>query len=152
MAPRNYRDNASEPEVKQAASSRSSTKAKNAAAQQAQQEYLSKHINSNGPQDAPKVDPLDFYSFDCKTLDKYVRTYGLNLPPTMTIDGDILQSDIGKKTYSYKHSNKNRVSKLEQSNNVKKHFMNLPCRENEIITNFLYKANNQDTEFKLKFN
>lgn len=152
MAPKTYRESTSESESKPQSNSRASNKARNAVAQQAQQEYLSKHINSNGPQDKPRLDPLDFSAFDTETLDKYNRRYGLYAYDCITVNGDVLNSEIGKKTHSYKNGNvKNKISKLDMSSSAKKHFMSLPCRENEIITNFLYKVKNEDKEFKLSF-
>lgn len=151
MPPRGHKESASESETKQPSNSRSSHKARNAVAQAAQQEYLSKHINSNGPQDKPAVDALDFMAFDDETLDKYGQRYGLNLPLTQSLIDNILASEIGKKTYSYKKNNGYKISKLEKANALKKHFTALPARENEIITNFLYKVKNEDKAFKLSF-
>ncbi|ABN66748.1 predicted protein [Scheffersomyces stipitis CBS 6054] len=133
---------------------KSSQKAKTQAAIQAQQLFLSKHINSNGPQDQPKIHPLDFEKFDEETLVRYNKKYNLNLPNPVSINNDILNSEIGKKTYSKR--NKSRatfggITKPEMANHLKTHFMNLPTKENEILTNFLYKVKHQDNDFKLTF-
>lgn len=150
MALRNHKESASESESKQTSNSRASNKARNAAAQAAQQEFLLKHINSNGPHDRPKPHPLDFNSLSEETLEKYNRKYGLNFPPPLSINGHILSSEIGKKTFTARN-NKNKISKPELSNNLKKHFLALPCRENEIIANFIYTVRNEDKDFKLSF-
>lgn len=151
MAPRGHKESASESEAKPVSNSRSSNKARNAVAQAAQQEFLSRHINSNGPHDKPKVEPLDFMAFNEATLDKYSKQYNLDMPDTQTLNENILSSEIGKKTSSYKKSQINKISKIEKANSLKKHFMALPSRENEIITNFLYKVRNQEKDFKLSF-
>lgn len=129
--------------------SRASTKARNAAAQAATAELLAKHIHSNGPQDKKPVDPLDFDQLSTEELRRYKAHYQLPIKTSMTMPGYLIGSSTGKKTYSFKH--KDRVSKHELSGAVKKHFMAQPVKESEIITNFLYKVNNQDKSFKLNF-
>lgn len=149
------RDTTSESESR---TSGRTTKSKNALAQAAQQEYLARHINSNGPQDRIKLDPLDFTGLSEHQLDNYKQYYKLNLPECETVKGNILNSDIGKKTLSYKKQAKlskfkkvTKVEKRELSNTIKAHFQSLPVKENEIITNFLYKVNHDDQDFKLTF-
>ncbi|ODV80216.1 uncharacterized protein CANTADRAFT_89790 [Suhomyces tanzawaensis NRRL Y-17324] len=140
--------------ISQTSSTKSSQKAKTQAALQAQQMYLSKHINSNGPQDKPKVNPLEFEEYDDETLARYNQKYGLGLPPITTINSDILNSEIGKKTQSKRSKSRRArgsITKQETSNHIKAHFLNLPCKENEIITSFLYKVRHQDSDFKLTF-
>lgn len=146
-----HRESASESESKLPINSRSSNKVRNAVAHAAQQEYLAKHIHSNGPHDKPKVDPLDFDAFDVDTLDKYSQVYNLGLPLTQTLNDDILSSEIGKKTYTYKRNQGYKINKPEKVHAVKNHFLALPSRENEIIANFLYKLRNEDKDFKLEF-
>ncbi|KAG8202782.1 hypothetical protein GWM34_02414, partial [Candida africana] len=136
--------------------SKISQKARNQLALQQQQQYLAKHINSNGPQDKPKLQPLDFTTYSDTALLKYSERYGFhNFSRIDSLNSDILNSEIGKKTYS-KRSKKNqkdtgRISKLEIANHVKNHFSSLPAKENDIITGFLYKVKHQDKEFKLTF-
>ncbi|KAK6457923.1 uncharacterized protein RJT20DRAFT_2467 [Scheffersomyces xylosifermentans] len=161
MAPRTHKESASESESSKhnnsstnGGTTKSSQKAKNQAALQAQQVFLSKHINSNGPQDKPKVHPLDFDEFDEDTLVRYNRKYNLNLPNPISINNDILNSEIGKKTFSKRNksrANYGGVTKPEMANHLKTHFLNLPTKENEIITNFLYKVKHQENDFKLTF-
>lgn len=151
MPPRvQHRDSASESESKTGTTSRAANKARNAVAQAAQLELLSKHIHSNGPKDKPKVNPLDFLSLDEDSLHRYSLKYGLSLPKIQSINDNILQSEIGKKTYSSKKASlDSRISKPEYASHVHKHFMAAPCRENEIVANFLYKVKNEDKDFKL---
>lgn len=153
MPPRSaYRESASESEAKSGSTSRAANKARNAVAQAAQLELLSKHIHSNGPQDMPKIDPLDFSSLDDEALSKYNSKYGLNLPPIQSINENILQSEIGKKTCSAKKAKgTHRITKPEFASEVLKHFATIPCRENEMIASFLYKVRNEDKAFKLTF-
>ncbi len=127
--------------------SRASTKARNAAAQAAQAELLARHIHSNGPKEQKSVDPLNFESLPDITLRKYRDHYNLPAKSSLSTDGYLLASEIGKKSYSYK--NRDRVTKPELASAVKKHFMSQTVKESEIITNFIYKVNNQDKAFKL---
>lgn len=123
-----------------------------AAHAQAQQEYLLKHINSNGPKDKPKIDPMDFNEYPIKVLNDYSQYYNLGLRG-QSVKSEVLYSEIGKKSLSYKKtlSKIGKLDKIELSNSVKKHFVNIPVKENEIIANFLYKVKNEDKEFKLSF-
>ncbi|KAG7193334.1 uncharacterized protein KQ657_000750 [Scheffersomyces spartinae] len=141
------KDSASETEPK-LASSRTSQKQKNL---QAQQEFLAKYIHSNGPKNTPPTHPLDFEALPTLALEKYNVKYGLRLPQPLSLTADMLNSELGKKTYSYKKNNRGKISKPELANEVKKHFLALPAKENEIITNFLYTVKNQEKDFKLSF-
>lgn len=143
---------ASESEAKQSSNLRAHTKARNAAAQAAQAAQaalLARHINSNGPQDKAVQDPMDFESLPDESLRKYRDQYNLPVKSSLSQEGFLLTSEIGKKSLSYK--SRDRVTKAELAENVKKHFLSQPVRESEIITNFLYKVNNQDKAFKLDF-
>ena len=81
--------------------SKISQKARNQLAFQQQQQYLAKHINSNGPQDKPKLQPLDFTTYSDTALLKYSERYGFhNFSRIDSLNSDILNSEIGKKTYS----------------------------------------------------
>lgn len=150
---RGHKESASESEsTKYTHPAKTLLKAKNQAALQAQQLYLAKHINSNGPQDQPPLKPLDFERFDDATLVRYSTHYNMGIAPPMTVNGDILNSEIGKKTYSKRSgTHPAGVSKPELAAHLKNHFMSLPCKENEIVTSFLYKVKNQDKDFKLTF-
>lgn len=142
----------SDGELKTGTTSRAANKARNAVAVAAQQELLAKHIHSNGPQDQPKVEPLDFFSLDQETLTRYNLKNGLNLPRVQSINDNILQSEIGKKTSTFKKSQGiSKITKPELANHCQKHFMSAPCKENEMIATFLYKVKNEDREFKLSF-
>ncbi|CAK9441731.1 uncharacterized protein LODBEIA_P55990 [Lodderomyces beijingensis] len=79
---------------------KTSQKVKAQIALQQQQTFLQKHINSNGPRDKPRKDPLDFETMDDAILLKYSDRYGFNLPRPESINSEILNSEIGKKTYS----------------------------------------------------
>lgn len=144
------RDNAVSDTESKATNSRSNAKARHTAAQQAQAELLARHIHSNGPNEKPIIEPLDFDSLPTHTLRKYRHHYNLNGPESCLTDaGYILQSKTGEKTYTAKNSQ--RVAKQELAASVKKHFMNSTVKESEVITNFLYRVNNQDKQFKLSF-
>jgi histone deacetylase complex subunit SAP30 len=154
MPPKANREqpSASESEAKQNVNthSRATTKARNAAAQAAQAELLARHIHSNGPYDRKIVDPLDFETLPDSVLRKYKDHYNLNKKSSLSQEGYLLGSELGRKTQSYK--NKDRIAKPELASAVEKHFMAQHPKESEIVTNFLYKVNNQDKAFKLSFN
>lgn len=151
MPPRGHKELASESEGRTPSSLRASHKQRNAVAQAAQQEFLAKHIHANSNEEKQKVHPLDFGAFDEKTLDRYSRKHGLEYPLAQTLNDDILHSEIGKKTHSYRKNSPYKIGKAELAHSLKMHFMALPCRENEIIASFLYTVKNQDKEFKLQF-
>lgn len=121
------------------------------AQQQAQQEFLAKHIHSNGPQDRVLPDPLDFTAYDSNQLNRYLKRYNLNLLECELLKADILNSQIGKKTLSKKRTRVGKLERYELANQIRHHFMTVPVKENEIVTNFLYKVRNEDKQFKLQF-
>lgn len=146
------RELASELEAKTLSNLRAANKARNAVAAAAQLELLSKHIHSNGPNDKPRANPLDFLGMRDEELQRYGAKYALNLPAPQSLADNILQLEIGKKTVLLKKAALlARISKPEYASHVQKHFMLLPCRENEIVASFLYKVKNEDKEFKLMF-
>lgn len=171
MAGRSHKGSASESETPSRhynrdahltpSSSRTSQKARNQQALQEQQSFLKKHVNSNGPKDKPKIDPLDFERLDEATLLRYKGRYNINLPRPESLNSDILNSEIGKKTFSKRNqagrlqraglNTEHRVSKAEFANHLKSHFIGLQAKENDIITGFLYKVKHQNKEFKLTF-
>lgn len=128
-------------------------RAKTQAALAAQQQYLTKHINSNGPHDQPKVAPLDFDHLSDDQLATYNERYQLGLPPAVLVSEDVLLLEIGKKTQYKRHPLRwlGGISKPELAAHCKNHFNQLPVKENEIITSFLYKVKHQDQDFKLTF-
>lgn len=146
------RESNSDSEGKLTSTSRAANKARNAMVAAAQLELLSKHINSNGPQDQPKPNPIDLLSLDEKALHNYNRKYRLKLPYIQSINENILNSEIGKKTYSAKKKGLgHRVSKQEFVSHVQKHFNLTQPRENDIVSNFLYKVKNEERDFKFTF-
>ncbi|ODV63720.1 putative histone deacetylase complex subunit [Ascoidea rubescens DSM 1968] len=130
-------------------SNKTSAKARNAAALQAQKEYLARHINSNGPKDKKTPHALDFESYPIESLRKYRLKYNLDVPTAMSISGFMLGSEIGKKTYTARHQD--RISKKELASAVKKDFLSKNTKESEIITNFIYTIKNERKAFKLDF-
>lgn len=153
MPPRSQiRDSASESESKPGTTSRAANKARNAVAAAAQLELLSKHIHSNGPKDKPPIDPLDFSTLSDDALRRYNKKYDLQLPEVQSLNDNILQSELGRKSCSAKKASKvQKISKKELASNVQKHFLAVNVRENEILAGFLYKVKNQGKDFKLSF-
>ncbi len=117
--------------------SRSSAKAKQAA----HQAYLDLYVTKDGPYKFPVPKPMDFDSLPLPVLRKYNYLHGLNTPSALSHNGSLLDSEIGRRTYSYKH--KNRISKKELAGAVKNHVLSQPVRESEIIVDFLYAVHNQ---------
>ncbi len=120
-------------------SSRASVKARQAA----QQAFLALHINKDGPYKKQLPDPMDFESLPLSSLRKARDLYGLNTPSCHSFEGELLNSKIGKKTYSYKNNKDARVSKKELADDVKKYVMEQPIRETEVIVNFLYAVHHK---------
>jgi histone deacetylase complex subunit SAP30 len=65
------------------------------------------------------------------------------------MNGYLLGGSIGKKTYTYKNSN--RVSKPELAAAVKKHFMGSNVKESETIVDFIYSVRKQGMLLRLSF-
>lgn len=150
MPPRNDHS-ASESEAKLssvASTSRVAAKQRQQAAQQAHKELLSRHVNLNGPYDREIGDPMDFELMPLEALRRYRKKHGLLLPLAMSINGYLLGLEVGRKTHTGRTAR--RVTKTELALAVKKHFVNQVSRENDIITGFIYKVNNQDRAFKLR--
>lgn len=153
MPPRSQiKDSASESEGKPNTTSRAANKARNAVAAAAQLELLSKHIHSNGPKDQQPIDPLDFSSMHEDALRRYNKKYDLQLPEVQSLNDNILQLELGKKSCSAKKAARvQKISKQDLAMNVQKHFLAMNVRENEILAGFLYKVKNQKRDFKLTF-
>ncbi|KAK9480015.1 hypothetical protein V1514DRAFT_327123 [Lipomyces japonicus] len=94
-------------------------------------------------------DPIDFETFPRAALRKYKAAYNLSTPSSVTFSGSLLDSSVGKRTYSFKH--RNRVSKDELASDVKRHFTSVPVRETDMIAGFIYAAKYQKNAFKLRF-
>lgn len=92
---------------------------------------------------------MDFDTLPDRSLRRYKELYHLPVKDSMTMNGFLLGSELGRRTFSYK--NKDRVTKPELAGLVKRHVFSQPVKEAEIITNFLYKVNNEDKAFKLSF-
>lgn len=152
MPPRQVRDSTSESESKPGTTSRAANKARNAVAAAAQLELLLKHIHSNGPKDRPPIDPLDFSTMSDDSLRRYNKKYDLQLPEIQSLNDNILQSELGKKSCSAKKAARvEKISKHDLAANVQKHFLAVNVRENEVLAGFLYKVKNQNKDFKLSF-
>lgn len=120
---------------------RLNTKSKQQAMKIAQEEFLARHINSNGPQDKDPIDPLDFETLPVEVLNKYKKRYKMDLPDAMTDYGTMLGSSMGKKTYSER--NQYRITKQQLAENVRGHFLSQNVKESDAIANFIYAVNNE---------
>lgn len=61
----------------------------------------------------------------------------------------MLEGSVGKKTLSSKHNM--RLAKSEVASEVKRHFLNQPVRDTDVIVDFIYSAKRQDKAFKMQF-
>ncbi|VEU20052.1 DEKNAAC100271 [Brettanomyces naardenensis] len=145
-------------------STRSQTRHRNQLLVPLQKEYVAKHVHSNGPQDFPVPDPMDFSRWTEEQLRKYRELY-LNpnhviSPDIKTFQGYMLEANkLGESTESYIKNEQNADQNLydyrtheDLRNNVEDHFNNhLNVKESEVIVNFLYKVKNEDKNFRLYF-
>ncbi|KAG7698155.1 hypothetical protein KL930_001817 [Ogataea haglerorum] len=156
------RRDTSEPE--QVSSSRSSTKHRNQVLAQQQKEFLAKYIHSNGPQDFPVKDPLDFSSWTEEQLRKYRELY-LNpsqiiTPDVKTLQGYMLEgSELGESSESYAKNELSSGTNMYEYRNrddlrhaVEDHFNNqLTVKESDVIMGFIYRVKNENKKFKMYF-
>ncbi|GMF60045.1 unnamed protein product [[Candida] boidinii] len=149
--------------------SRASTKARHQAMLQQQKEFLAKYIHSNGPDDLPKSDPMDFNNWSEEDLRRYRDTFltspGVAAPDIKTFQGYLVESELGQHSESYiqneltktkVENNQASISDVRTRNDLRKlveeHFNNtLVAKESETITNFMYKVKNEDKIFRMYF-
>lgn len=125
----------------------------------AQQQYLKElvktHIHSNHPDNTPQPHPANFESYSDDFLRRYKDHFHLPLEDNMSIQGYLLGSDLGTKTYSFRRNQKgvpdSRVSKRELAMEVKRHFTAYSVKETECIPAFIYKVKNQKKKFRMEF-
>ncbi len=129
-----------------------------------QKKYVTKYVHSNGPQDTPVQDPMDFSNWTEDQLRKYRERY-LNpnhiiSPDIKTFQGYMLEENkLGESTESYIKNEENRSQNLydyrtreDLRNNVENHFKSdLNVKENDVIAGFLYKVRNEDKNFRQYF-
>lgn len=97
--------------------SRSLNKTKQQQLKQAQEEFLARHINSNGPQDQDPIDPLDFETLPVSVLNKYKKKFGLDVPDAMTDYGQMLGFDgVGSKSWTSRSNAHAQTSQLGTAN------------------------------------
>lgn len=127
-------------------------------------EYVAKYVNSNGPQDHPVPDPMDFSSWTEEQLRKYRELY---LNPNHIVSSDIKTfqgymlegTKLGESTESYLKNEQNKQANVYEyrtrdqlRNTVEDDFKNnMSVKENDVIVNFLYKVKNEDKNFRLYF-
>lgn len=134
MGPRTTEQGAGHPTGHRAA------KQKQQALKQAQEEFLAKHINSNGPQDKEPIDPLDFLTLPVETLNLYRRKFNLEgVPEAMTDYGAMLSTG---KTFT-ERSVVQRITKDQLAEAVKAHFLSQNVKETDVIANFVYTVHNE---------
>lgn len=129
-----------------------------------QKEYVSKYVNSRGPQDFPVPDPLDFSTWTEEQLRKYRELYlnpsNMISPDVKTFQGYMLEANqLGESTDAFVTNEQNREQNYydyrthdDLRANVEQHFNNhLNVKEGDVIMNFLYKVKNEDQKFRLYF-
>ncbi|BFZ62950.1 hypothetical protein YB2330_004062 [Saitoella coloradoensis] len=111
------------------------------------------------PISSKEVPPLDFTSLPLSTLRKYRHTYNLAFTPTTypsALYGPLLNPSqnlnnareytMVKRSTTYHGSVKDELAGV-----VRKHFVAMPIKDNDVIVNFLYSVKNRDKTFKMKF-
>ncbi|SCW01715.1 LAFE_0E05666g1_1 [Lachancea fermentati] len=125
----------------------------------AQQQYLKElirtHIQNNHPDNDPKPHPADFESYPDEFLRRYKDHFHLSLEDNLSIQGYLLGSELGAKTYSYKRNQDGiadaRVTKKELASEVKRHFTSYSVKETECVPAFIYKVKNKKRKFRMEF-
>lgn len=125
----------------------------------AQQQYLKDlvktHVTNNHPQLTPKADPMDFECYSDEFLRRYKDRFQLNTEDHLSLQGYLLGSQLGSKTYSYKRNQQGtpgaRVLKKELAAKVKHHFHSYNIKETESVPQFIYKVKTQRKRFKMWF-
>lgn len=128
----------------------------NAAQQQYLKDLVNTHITNNHRDIVnPKYGPSDFEHYSDDFLRRYKDHYSLNCPDNMTINGYLLGSELGSKTYSFKRNKVSapdaRILKKDLAAEVKRHFNSYPVKEMDCIPQFIYKVKNQKKKFKMEF-
>ncbi|CCC69047.1 hypothetical protein NCAS_0C00570 [Naumovozyma castellii] len=125
-----------------------------------QQQYLKDlaqtHITNNHPSLIPKSNPVDFQEYPDEFLRKYKDNFHLDVADNLTLQGYLLGSQLGSKTYSFKRNDNMkyidaRVTKPTLAHEVKKHFTQYNVKESDCIPKFIYKVKNNKKKFKMEF-
>lgn len=125
----------------------------------AQQQYIKNlietHITDNHPDLRPKSHPMDFEEYTDAFLRRYKDHFQLDVPDNLTLQGYLLGSKLGAKTYSYKRNTQGqhdkRIHKRDLANVVRRHFDEHSIKETDCIPQFIYKVKNQKKKFKMEF-
>ncbi|CAI4048841.1 hypothetical protein SKDZ_13G3880 [Saccharomyces kudriavzevii ZP591] len=125
----------------------------------AQQQYIKNlietHITDNHPDLRPKSHPMDFEEYTDAFLRRYKDHFQLDVPDSLTLQGYLLGSELGAKTYSYRRNTQEkhdkRIHKKDLANVVRRHFDEHSIKETDCIPQFIYKVKNQKKKFKMEF-
>lgn len=125
----------------------------------AQQQYLKDlvrtHVTNNHPEMTARPDPVDFESYSDDFLRRYKDRFQLNVEDHLSIQGYLLGSQLGSKTYSSKRNQHGtpgaRILKKELAGQVKSHFNSYNIKETECVPQFIYKVKTQKKRFKMWF-
>ncbi|AMD22403.1 HGR064Wp [Eremothecium sinecaudum] len=125
----------------------------------AQQQYLKDlvrlHVHNNHEENFAPVHPLEFEEDSDDFLRRYKDRHQLPVKDNMTLQGFLLGSELGMRTYSYKKNNSSlpdgRVTKKELAEEVKKHFISTVVKEAECVPAFIYKVKNSKKQFRMEF-
>lgn len=125
----------------------------------AQQQYLKelnrKHIHNNHPKIKETPHPVDFEQYSDEFLRRYKDRFQINCPDNLSIQGYMLGSHVGSRTYSSIRNHSSipdaRVSKHELAKGVKNHFDNYSIREAECVPQFIYKVKHSKKKFRMEF-
>lgn len=125
----------------------------------AQQQYIKNlietHITNNHADLRPTSHPVDFEEYTDAFLRRYKDHFQLDVPDNLTLQGYLLSSKLGAKTYSYKRNTQEqhdaRIHKKDLANVVRRHFDEHSIKETDCIPQFIYKVKNQKKKFKMEF-
>ncbi|EDO17761.1 hypothetical protein Kpol_541p4 [Vanderwaltozyma polyspora DSM 70294] len=126
----------------------------------AQSQYIKNlvktHITNNHPGLKSRPHPLDFEMYSDDILRRYKDHFKLGTEDNLTLDGYMLGSQLGSRTYSGELNKvgkpEARVLKKDLADEVKKHFLSYGIKETVCIPHFIYKVKTQKKKFKMEFN
>ncbi|AGO12617.1 AaceriAER278Wp [[Ashbya] aceris (nom. inval.)] len=125
----------------------------------AQQQYLKElvrtHIHNNHEENIPLLHPLDFEAYSDDFLRRYKDHYQIPLQDNLSLQGFLLGSELGSRTYSYRRNlpsqPDSRVTKKQLADEVRRHFTASTVKETECIPAFIYKVKNSKKKFRMEF-
>lgn len=98
---------------------------------------------------SPWKSTLEFDDLPLMALRRYCAVHKLKCRCPRTFQGEMLDSEMGHRTWSYKYHQRDKARDVAAL--AKRDFSDQNIRETETIADFIYAVSNQDLIFKLKF-